>query len=388
MKIVFALITTLVLSACAPYLQDLAIQPCAVPVENVPYPQSEPLTRAMTELTRSGVPGVAMAIYSPDRGWWTGAAGWAKLEDQTPMSACHLQYLQSISKTYLAVAVLQLYEQGIIQLDTPITTYLPKKHSQKISKAETITVRMLLNHTSGVPEYNFEPALVAAILQHPDHILNPESYLDYLTGKSLDFPPGSYYAYRNTNYLLLALMVDALTGDHARYISEHIFAPLGLKETYYRHEKNYPDYPHIMNTYWDRYSDGILENVSQMQRNNVASLIGDDGIITTPVDAVKFMHGLMTGQLVSSTTLLAMQVWAKDKKGAPRYGLGLAYHEINGQEAIGHTGGGIGAGCELYYYPAKNLYSFIGINLGTVTDSPLHKLAEPARDKIYAELLK
>lgn len=388
MKMVFAFITSVALSACAPYLQDLAIQPCALLVENAPYPQAEPLARAMTELTSSGVPGVAMAVYSPDHGWWTGAAGCAKLEDQTPMSACHLQYLQSISKTYLAVAGLQLYEQGIIKLDAPITTYLAKTHSQNIATAETITVRMLLNHTSGVPEYNFEPALVASLLQHPERILDPHSYLGYLAGKPLDFPPGSYYSYRNTNYLLLALMVDALTGDHARYISEHIFAPLGLSDTYYRHEKNYPEYPTLMNTYWDRYSDGILENVSQMQRNNVASLIGDDGIITTPVDAVKFLRGLMTGQLVSTVTLLDMQVWATDKKGAPRYGLGLAYHEINGQVAIGHTGGGIGAGCELYYYPAKNLYSFIGINLGTVTDSPLHKVAEPARDNIYVELLK
>lgn len=387
MKNLFFLLILLSLSACAPYVQELSITPCSETVENAPYPQAEQLNRAMRDLTLSGVPGVAMAVYSA-HGWWTGSAGLAKIEDKTPMLPCHLQYLQSISKTYIAVAVMQLTEQGKIQLDHPITSYLAKEHSRTISKAETITVRMLLNHTSGVPEYNFAPEYVAYLLQHPDHKFQPEDYLGYINDKPLDYAPGSYYSYRNTNYVLLALMLDALTGDHTQYISEHIFAPLGLRNTFYRYEKNYPEYPTIMNTYWDRYSDGILENVSQMQRNNVATLIGDDGIITTPVDAVLFLRGLMEGKLVSPATLAHMQVWAKDKNGKPRYGLGLAIHDVNGQVAIGHTGGGIGAGCELYYYPEKQMYSFIGINLGTVTDSPLHRVAEPARDNLYLELLK
>src|SRR6185503_4533694 len=105
-----------------------------------------------------------------------------------------------------------------------------------------------------------------------------------IEGKPLTFVPGSKYSYRNTNYLLLALMTDAITGDHAKFISETIFAPLELSNTFYRHEAGYIDYPLLTNSYWDRYSDGAVENVSQMQRMNVSTLIGDDGIVTTPVD--------------------------------------------------------------------------------------------------------
>ncbi|MCB0376728.1 MAG: beta-lactamase family protein, partial [Sinomicrobium sp.] len=249
------------------------------------------------------------------------------------------------------------------------------------------TVRMLLNHTSGVPEYNYAPAYVTYLLQHPDHYFTAEDYLGYIKGKPLDFAPGSRYSYRNSNYVILSLIADTVTGDHARFITETIFVPLGLTHTFYRSEPGYLNYPELTNAYWDRYSNGILENVSQLQRNNVACLTGDDGIVTTPAEAVLFLRGLMEGRLLSATTLTEMKTWVRDDKGNPAYGLGLDYAVFNGRIAYGHSGGGIGAGCELYYFPAENTYVFVGINLGTVTYSPLHDGAKKARNRLYRALL-
>ncbi|HEX8531526.1 MAG TPA: serine hydrolase, partial [Cytophagales bacterium] len=140
--------------------------------------------------------------------------------------------------------------------------------------------------------------------------------------------------------------------------------------------------------YWDRYGNGIVENVSQMQKTNVASLVGDDGIVATPADAVKFLRGLMEGKLLAAATMDEMKTWVNNRKGEPAYGLGLAYATVHGQVAYGHTGGGLGAGCQLYYFPQKGVYVFIGINLGTVTDSPLHPGAEKALDRVMAALLQ
>jgi D-alanyl-D-alanine carboxypeptidase len=312
----------------------------------------------------------------------------AKIENNTPMEACHLQYLQSVSKTYMAVGILKLYEQGKIDLQAPMTNYLPKKYARYITDGHRVTMQMLLNHTSGIPEYNFQPDYVARLLQHSDYQFEPEDYLKYIKGKPLDFEPGSKYSYRNTNYVLLALIADALTGDHAAFLSETIFKPLGLNNTFYRHESAYPNYPQLVNAYWDRYSNSIVENVSQMQRNNVAALIGDDGIVATPVDAVKFLRGLMEGQLLKPATLDLMKTWVNDSKGNPAYGLGLDYTLFQGEVAYGHSGGGIGAGCNLYYFPKQNVYVFIAINLGTVTDSPIHKTAEKSINRFYEALLK
>lgn len=376
------------LSSCSISRQDLPIMSCSTPEQmNANYSKAVDLQQAMQSLVNTGVPGFSMAVYSKE-GWWTASAGFSKIEDRTAMQSCHLQYLQSIAKTYMAVGILKMYEQGKIDLDAPMTRYLPEKYSRYIMGAEKVSVRMLLNHTSGIPEYNSAPAYVTRLLQHPDYAFTPEEYLQYIEGKPLSFAPGSRYSYRNTNYLLLALIADALTGDHAKFIAENIFTPAGLSHTFYRNHPGYLNYPNLTNAYWDRYSNGILENASQMQRNNVAALIGDDGIVATPVDAVKFLKGLMEAKLFTPETLEIMKTWVKDKEGNPNYGLGLDHAIFRGQPAYGHSGGGIGAGCQLYYFPGKNLYVFLGINLGTVTESPIHEAAEKRLDEIYGILLK
>ncbi len=387
-KILVFVVVMLIFSGCATYMQDLNITPCSSSQEiNSDYSKAKSIQPVIDQLVTEGIPGCALAIYS-EEGWWTSAAGVAKIENNTPMESCNLQYLQSVAKTYMAVGILKLYEQGKIDLQAPMTTYLPEKYARYITDGDRVTMQMLLNHTSGIAEYNFQPDYVSKLLQHPDYKFVPEEYLKYIDGKPMDFEPGSKYSYRNTNYLLLALIADAITGDHAAFLSETIFKPLGLGNTFYRHEPDYLYYPQLVNSYWDRYSNSIVENVSQMQRNNVASLIGDDGIVATPVDAVKFLRGLMEGQLLQPTTLDLMKTWVNDSKGNPTYGLGLDYTMFQGEVAYGHSGGGIGAGCNLYYFPKQNIYVFIANNLGTVTDSPIHKEAEKSVDKFYEVLLK
>jgi D-alanyl-D-alanine carboxypeptidase len=384
MKKIFAYGTFLFLTNCSIYQAALPVENCS---SLAGKSNNQRIDAALDEIINSGVPGVALAVIS-EYETWSASRGLAKIETATPMQTCHLQYLQSISKTYMAVAVLKLYEENKINLDSPFVNYLPKKHSEHITRANEITVRMLLNHTSGIPEYNFAPSYVSELLQHPDHFFSPEEYLEYIDGKPLDFEPGSKYSYRNTNYLILALMVDAITGDHARYISEVIFKPLNLTRTFYRHSENYLTYPMLVNTYWDRHSDGILENVSLLQRTNVASLIGDDGIVTTPEEAVRFLKGLLENQLLKESTMKEMKTFVRDTKGNERYGLGIAHVSMLGQVGYGHSGGGIGAGCELYYFPEKKTYVFVSINLGTVTESPLHENVLKAKDNMYSAIFQ
>lgn len=379
MKRIFIYGTIILLTQCSVYRAALPLEVCNS--QTASNKNTASVEAALDQLVAGGVPGVALAVYSQD-GLWSTARGFAKIESNTAMQPCHLQYLQSISKTYMAVAVLKLYEEGKINLDVSFAEYLPNQ-SKYITRSKEITVRMLLNHTSGIPEYNFSPSYVSELLQHPDELFLPEDYLKYIHSKRLDFEPGSKYSYRNTNYVLLALMVDAITGNHAKYISETIFKPLGLTNTFYRDSENYLNYPLLTNTYWDRHSDGIIENVSLLQRTNVASLIGDDGIVTTPEEAVRFLKGLMENNLLKESTMNEMKSFVRDTKGNERYGLGLARASMVGQTGYGHSGGGIGAGCELYYFPEKKTYVFVAINLGTVTDSPLHENVLKAKDKMY-----
>jgi D-alanyl-D-alanine carboxypeptidase len=373
--------------SCNKYVAEIHTAACENPGKSVSYAESHDLDQVLQEIVDNGVPGVVMAIQT-DEGLWESAKGYAKIEDKTSMQLCHLQYLQSVSKTYMAVAILKLYEEGKIILDEPIKKYLPQKYYRYLTGADAVTVRMLLNHTSGIPDYNFRPAYVTYLLQHPNHYFVPEDYLKYIKGKKLDFPPGSKHVYSNINYVILSMIADSLAGDHAKLINDVIFKPLGLVHTFYRGDPGYLKFSELPNSYWDRYSDGILENASQLQRMNVSTLVGDDGIVTTPVDAIRFLQGLVEGKLVSDSTLRQMKTWVNNAKGDPIYGLGLVHFSKNGHEAFGHSGGGIGAGCDLYYFPEKHLYYFIAINLGTVTDSPLHVKLLKLRDELFDIMLK
>jgi D-alanyl-D-alanine carboxypeptidase len=362
---------------------DLKTDSCQGP-ESGTYAQSAAVKEVMKHLVAE-VPGAAIAIWSDD-GLWEYATGYAEVESKTPMATCHVQYLQSISKTYLSVCLLKLAERGMIDLKAPISVYLPPEHSHCVTRAGDITVEMILNHTSGIQEYNDDPRYITRLLQNPDHPFTPVDYLTYICGKSLDFEPGSRYSYRNTNYLIAALILDKVTGDHGAFMQKEIFDRLQLQNTYYYNSDGYLAYGSLVNTYWDRYSNGNIENVSVLQRNNVRALIGDDGIVSTPADAVRFLKGLMNGELIGPDMLKQMMSWVNDGQGNATYGLGLDRTLVDNTEAFGHSGGGIGAGCQLYYLPSKNIYYFIAINLGTVTESPIHKQVETGLQELAAIL--
>ena len=288
----------------------------------------------------------------------------------------------------MAVEILQLKEQGKINLDAPIATYLPAKYSHYISNAAQITVRMLLNHTSGIPEYNENPKFVSQVILHPLDYFTADDCLKSIAGEAPLFAPGSKYLYINTNYLLLSLIGDAITGDHAAYIKKHIFEPLGLANTYYGLGHDYLNGLYLPESYWDVFNNGKPVNITPFQAETVASSKGDDGIVCTPADAVKFFKGLMEGKLLKPESMKEMFDFVKDEKGHNRYGMGMIYFDLGGIIAYGHGGGGIGAGCVLAYIPSHKIYLFMATNLGVLVESNLAQKADEMKTEILKTLLQ
>ena len=136
-------------------------------------------------------------------------------------------------------------------------------------------------------------------------------------------------------------------------MKKHIFEPLGMAQTRYRRSAAELERLPIVDSYWDVLQTGEPANITAMQKANVASLKGDDGIVCMPLDAVKFMHGLMEGKLLAAASMELMRTWVKNDKGTPVYGLGLSCFQAGGIEAWACGGGGIGAGCLLLYIPAN-----------------------------------
>lgn len=355
---------------------------------NSSYSKASVLDSIMKHYTTNALPGVSLAVYTEKEGWWASAQGYANLEKKIPMQNCHLQYLQSVSKSYMAVEILQLKEQGKIDLDAPMTKYLPVKYSQFIKNAGKVTVRMLLNQTSGVPEYNSNPSFVSDVIQHPLKNFSATDCLKSIANHDLQFAPGSKYVYTNTNYLLLSLIGDAITGDHADFIKRNIFKPIGLTNTYYGNDHTYLKGLNLTESYWDVFNNGVAVNITGFQQSTVVSSKGDDGIVCTTTDAVKYLKGLMEGKLLKPESMKELMNFVKDEKGNKRYSMGLIYFDIGGLEAYGHGGGGVGAGCGLLYIPSHKTYIFFSTNLGVLVESELVKKAGGLRDAILATILQ
>ncbi|HVG13781.1 MAG TPA: serine hydrolase domain-containing protein [Chitinophagaceae bacterium] len=355
---------------------------------NADYSNASALQKIMDRYTAKDLPGIAIAVYTEKEGWWSAASGYAKTESKLPMTIHHLQYLQSIAKTYAAVTALKLVEEGKLDLDAAISTYLPVAYNSYIKNAGAITVRMLMNHTSGVPEYNSDPEYTAAVILNPTKVLPMEDVIKCLQNEEPQFEPGSKYRYTNTNYFLLTVIADVITGNHAGYMEQVIFYPLQLHNTFYRASPGYLKYPLLPDAYWDILNSGRPANITPMQIANVASLRGDDGIVATPVDAVKFLKGLVEGKLLKKTSLDQMTQWVNNEAGKPAYGLGLLYIEESGNIGYGHGGGGLGAGCLLLYLPAKQTYVFLATNIGLVIDGPVGLKVNDMKNEVMAVLLR
>lgn len=155
------------------------------------------------------------------------AAGWNNRAEQIPADPLSLFKIGSISKLYIATATVMLVNDGVLSLDDTLTDHFPELVSH-IENADRITLRMMLQHRSGIPNYSDYPEWNWA-----DPPSNLDAYLAFVTDGPADFEPDSRYSYSNTNYLLIGNILDKVLGySHHQYIQDEILAPLGLTDTY------------------------------------------------------------------------------------------------------------------------------------------------------------
>lgn len=155
------------------------------------------------------------------------AAGWNNRAEQVPADPHALFKIGSISKLYIATATAMLVNDGMLSLDNTLADYLPELVG-RIEYADQITLRMMLQHRSGIPNF----------VDNPDYpwfetLPNRAAYLAYALDEPADFEPGSDYRYSNTNYLLIGDILDSVLGySHHQYIHDEILEPLGLTHTF------------------------------------------------------------------------------------------------------------------------------------------------------------
>ncbi|MDC6366970.1 MULTISPECIES: serine hydrolase [Flavobacteriaceae] len=356
--------------ACEPEYQFMSIDDTEgcdqVSTTDASHPKAITLQETLDEYTAKGIPGLSVFVQTADGQVWTGASGYSRIEDNLPMTPCNKIYTASIGKTFCAVSVLLLAQDGLVDLDDAISQHIPEEILQGFTHTDIITVRQLLNHTSGLTNLDWNTKFISDVFNDPFEITT-DDLLEYERGEGSLFEPGTDFNYSSTGYELLAALVEAKTGNHAAFYTERIFKPLGLTETYYKNEASYPTPTSLVNGYWDRFDTEQLENISDVNNHLTSIFTGSDGLITTPQDLYTFLKAIGNEGFLSESIKTEMLDFVTTGGSTYiGYGLGLWQIKTDYGIAYGHDGDAIGAGADMWYFPEKDTYIIVATNLGTV----------------------
>ena len=288
-------------------------------------------------MTEASIPGAVVGIWGP-AGDYVRAFGVADKATHAPMQTDLYSRIGSVTKTFTVTAVLQLVDQGKLQLNDPISKYI-----SGVPSGDQITLRELAQMHSGLLTFDDVDQFVNSYITDPQKSFTPAQLLGYALDKPLRFPPGTQYDYSNTNIVLLGLVVEKQSGQSLPdYIREHILAPLKLTHTSFPTTAVFPD-PHPQG-----YT--ILQGVERTATDwNPSWGWATGNMISTLEDMRIWTRALATGALLSPENQrqrLDTTVPMNPEKSA-FYGLGI----FNDGGWVGHTGVIFGYHTAAFYLP-------------------------------------
>ncbi|WP_159620476.1 serine hydrolase domain-containing protein [Arthrobacter zhaoguopingii] len=328
----FAVITT----ALAASLAFTACTSSAAP-KDAPKDAPKVLTGIAERLVEKGYPGAIITRTSPDGTAETATAGTADLAADTPIPADGEVRIGSASKPFSAVVALQLVEEGLLELDRSVDTYLPGLIKGEGIDPKAITVRQLLQHTSGLPEYTTE-VIVNEASADRDIYRSPRDVLDLALGQPAIFPAGERHQYTNTNYIVLGLIIERVTQRPlAEQIHDRIVTPLDLKHTYLPEPgETGLRGEHPLGYHTD--AKGELRDVTEYDSSTAWA---SGAMVSTPAELNTFMKAVLDGELLEPAELDQMLTGIPTgDKIIPgnTYGLGLESSELGAGTTWGHNG--------------------------------------------------
>lgn len=296
-------------------------------------------------------PGAVLLVSSPTIGTIAVASGIADKITQTPMRTDNNFRLASITKTFLAVTILKMAEQGEINLDDKIVDLLPETMDiNRIPNGNKVTVRQLLNMRSGIPNYLEYDAYTDLMKAEPDHHWIPEDGVQMIYDEKPNFEPDKSYEYSNTNYLLLQSIIETVTGNTlSAELRKYIFEPLHLNNTYLEVQEEKPGGFHGLKTHGYELDGKALVDVTTL---NDGFGLGDGGIISTAQDLATFVEALLQSKTLLPQDMLKQMLTVK---GPDLYGLGIYKEQVNEEWAFTHNGTSSGFVTQFYYFPERKL---------------------------------
>ena len=359
----------------------------AVPAraQGPPPPDDRILRNALVQGITMGIPGLSVAIGTGDSLTWAGTAGYSRLREGTPIRIRDRFGVGSITKTFVARVILQLVEEGNLDLDKTPADYLHQAIIGRIPNADRATLRHLLNHQSGIPTWEFQEDWIRkgrGASMELDHVWGKTETLEYCTADLLPptGSPGERYAYSNTNYTLLGLIIEAVTGrDAAGEIRRRILEPLGMNDTFLESFEEVPGgyvgHYHYATPSFEAIA-GVHPDFPEIRPYLVESTAGNlspewtaGGIVSSAGDLVRWARALRDGELLGPQMREEMFTWypptGRSVRGS-RYLQGISRTEdfYQGIAAYGHSGGTLGFTAYLYWLEGTDIIVVLLANVG------------------------
>lgn len=335
-----------------------------------------------------GIPGISVAVVGRDGVVSLASAGQADVVSRVPVRSDMLFGIGSITKTFVAVVILQLAEEGRVALDATAPSVLGAA-VQGIPNADVATIAQLLNHTGGVPSWEDDPAWIrdgrGAALD-VNRVWGKADTLAYVAGHAPLSPPGLQFGYANTNFTLLGLVIEKLTGEEAMSeIRRRILAPLGIDEIYlegfeplprsrlsHRYHWITPEFRSTagVNAAFTEVHPGLLD----VSASNLSVEWTAGGMVATARALASFGAALRDGRLLSPRSTRFMTQWFPVASQATHDAFRNAHvgHNLfrsqyaDGLAVVGHDGDVLGFSGSLYWVEGTDVVVAVLCNVGSM----------------------
>jgi len=332
-----------------------------------------------------GIPGLSVAIGKGDGPAWTGTAGYSDLLRKVPMKSGDRFGIGSITKTFVARVILQLADEGRLDLNRKATDYLDLEFIREVPNTDKATLRQLLNHQSGIPTWEFQEAWIRkgrGDQMKLGKVWGKTETLEYVRKKhiSADHEPGYQYTYSNTNYTILGLLIEAITGnDVATEIRDRILQPLHLEDTFLESfEKIADGFVHHYHYATPQFLEtaGVHQGFPEIRPYLVESTAANfspewaaGGMVSSANDIFRWAQAICNGELLSS--LMQKEVFtyyppkeSDSTQGEYMQGVHKVKDFFKDFAVLGHGGGTLGFTAMMYWLEKTDIIVVLLTNVG------------------------
>ena len=316
--------------------------------------------------------GATVGVCLADGNCFGLATGYSDRDAKTPMKPDDLMLAGSVGKTYVAVVALQLVKEGKINLDDKIEKYLgQEKWFSRLPNAKDITVRQLMNHTSGLIRYEFKDQFTKDLTANPDKVWKPSELVSYLFDEKAPFEAGKGWDYSDTNYIVLGMIIEKVTGrTYYELAKKNLLKPLKLKHTKPQDRRKIKDliqgYAGEDNPFGGK--DKVLEN-GKFIINPQFEWTGG-GMVSNSEDLARWAKFMYEGKAFDKSLLPEMlegvsaPMLGKDAK----YGLGVIIRPTTKGITYGHSGFFPGYITDMIYFPEEKIALAVQVNSSVPRD--------------------